>query len=304
MGSVFLSTRRDVQDLVKQFQADHLLPGASTPTIMEHFLPLAEWVEEQLQTGTTFKLGINGAQGTGKSTLADLIQRLLTVIYDHNVALLSLDDFYLTRIERRELANTVHPLLITRGVPGTHDTGLLRNCLAGLSRLASGETMSLPRFDKAVDDRAGESTWPRIEGPVDVVILEGWCVGAAAVDDESLADSINELELVEDPAALWRSYANERLREDYEPVFAMLDALVFLQAPGFDAVLEWRLQQERQLRARSPADARGVMTDEQVARFIRFYERITRNNFEHLPGVADVVLEYDEDRRGISSRYR
>lgn len=304
MGRVLLSTQSDLQDLVARFQSDHQLPGASTPSIREHFLPLAEWVKNQLQPGTTFTLGINGGQGTGKSTLADLIKRVLTGMHECNVALLSLDDFYLTRIDRRELANTVHPLLITRGVPGTHDTALLRDCLKRLCKLTQGETMLLPRFDKAVDDRTDESRWPRIGGRVDLVILEGWCVGAAAENDESLAEPINELELVEDPAALWRSYANEKLRQDYEPIFAMLDALVFLQAPGFDVVLEWRLQQERQLRARSPADAPGIMTDEQVARFVQFYERITQNNLQRLPGVADVVLEYDKDHRCISSNYR
>lgn len=303
MGHVLLTTQSELQTLVERFQADHQLPGASTPTIRDHFLPLAEWLREQLQPGTAFTLGINGAQGTGKSTLADLLLRVLTVLHGCNVALLSLDDFYLTRAERRELARAVHPLLITRGVPGTHDTKLLRDCLDRLSSLARGETMRLPRFDKALDDRIDESKWPRLEGPVDLVILEGWCVGAAAEDDESLGESINELELVEDPAALWRRYANERLREDYEPIFATLDALVFLQAPGFDAVLEWRLQQERQLRARSPSDAPGVMSDEQVARFIQFYERITRNNLQRLPSAADVVLAFDENHRCNASHY-
>lgn len=294
----------ELQDLIERFQSDHQLPGASTPTIEAHFLPLASWVEDQMSPGKTFMLGINGAQGTGKSTLADLLQRVLAGLYGCNVALLSLDDFYLTRIERRELASTVHPLLITRGVPGTHDTALLRRCLDKLSKLADGESMTLPRFDKAADDRIDESKWPAIEGAVDLVILEGWCVGAAAEDDESLAEPINEFELVEDPAALLRGYANERLREEYEPIFDILDALVFLQAPSFEAVLEWRLQQERQLRARSPADAPGIMTDEQVARFVQFYERITQNNLQRLPGVADVVLEYDKDHRCISSNYR
>ena len=294
----------NLQTLVERFQADHQLPDASTRSIREHFLPLADWVRQQRQPGTTFTLGINGAQGTGKSTLADLVRRVLDEVHGWNVALLSLDDVYLTRAERRQLANTVHPLLITRGVPGTHDTGLLSACLAKLCKLDRGETMSLPRFDKAVDDRFDESEWPTIEGPVDLIILEGWCVGSASEDDEALVDPINELELVEDPAALWRNYANERLREDYEPVFSSLDALVFLQAPGFDSILEWRLQQERQLRARSSTDARGVMTDAQVARFIQFYERITRNNLERLPAVADVVLTYDDDHRCIASDYR
>lgn len=294
----------EIQQLIERFQADHELPGASTRTIVDQFLPLTEWIRAQRQPGTCFTLGINGAQGTGKSTLADLIRRLLGEMHNWNVALLSLDDVYLTRAERRQLANTVHPLLITRGVPGTHDTKLLDDCLTGLRKLGRKEKMPLPRFDKAVDDRADKSQWPVLEGPVDLIILEGWCVGSAAEDNESLADPINELELVEDPAALLRSYANDRLREDYEPIFSTLDALVFLQAPGFDVVLEWRLQQERQLRARSPTDAPGIMTDEQVARFVRFYERITRNNLERLPDVADVVLTYDQDHRCIASKYR
>ena len=296
-------TDAELEALVERFQADHQLPGASTGSIRNHFLPLADWVRAQRRPGETFLLGINGAQGTGKSTLADLLRRVLAEMHGWNVASLSLDDVYLTRLARRELANSVHPLLITRGVPGTHDTDLLRDCLMRLHKLGSGESMALPRFDKAVDDRRDESEWPVIDGPVDLVILEGWCVGAAATDDASLTQPVNELELVEDPAGLWRSYANERLREDYEPIFARLDALVFLQAPDFDAILEWRLQQERQLRARASSEARGIMTDAQVARFVQFYERITRSNLERLPGIADVVLEYDEDHRCVDSRY-
>lgn len=304
MGTALLSSDDDIDNLVRRFQADHQLPGASTRTIRDHFLPLVDWVREQRRPGKTFTLGINGAQGTGKSTLADLIRRVLAERHRWNVALLSLDDVYLTRADRRELANTVHPLLITRGVPGTHDTGLLRDCLVRLPGLEKGETMALPRFDKATDDRRAASEWPEIEGPVDLVILEGWCVGSMAADDASLAAPVNELEHVEDPAALWRTYANARLRDEYEPIFALLDALVFLQAPGFDVVLDWRLRQERQLRARASTDARGVMTDAQVTRFIQFYERITRMNLERLPAAADVVLEYDDAHRCVSSRYR
>lgn len=296
--------RRQLQQLVERFQADHQLPAASTPTIQEHFLPLAEWVRRQRRPGATFMLGISGAQGTGKSTLADLLRRVLDGVHDWNVALLSLDDVYLTQAERRQLADSVHPLLMTRGVPGTHDTNLLRDCLDGLRRLGLGEKMSLPRFDKSADDRAGVAEWPAIEGPVDLVILEGWCVGAVAQDDESLLEPVNELERFEDPAALWRRYANDRLREDYEPIFSLLDALVVLQAPGFSAVLEWRLHQERQLRARTGTNGPGLMSEVQVSRFIQFYERITRDNLQRLPDTADVVLTLDDDHRCIASNYR
>ena len=71
-------------------------------------------------------IGINGAQGSGKSTLADYIKSYMCA-EGHSAVSLSLDDFYLTREERFQLSRDTHPLLATRGVPGTHDTALAIN---------------------------------------------------------------------------------------------------------------------------------------------------------------------------------
>lgn len=239
-------------------------------------------------------MGINGAQGTGKSTLASFLKVATKSMFDWNVAVISIDDFYCTKAERSQLARDVHPLLATRGVPGTHDTGMLAQCLKQLAQLNSHEQLVLPRFDKAADDRADESRWPSVTGPIDLVILEGWCVGTAAQQDIELQRPINALELEEDVDASLRRYVNEQLRSNYEPIFSELDLLVFIRAPSFDAIFRWRVEQEEKLAERSPLGSPGLMNREQIARFIQFYERLTRANLATLPNRADIVIQLDE----------
>ena len=291
-------------DVVSRFIQSHRLPDEFRRHIANHYLPLASWVFERRASNETILLGINGAQGTGKSTLADFLGLALEARHGWRVAVLSIDDFYLTKAERSALADEVHPLLKTRGVPGTHDTSMLSRHIEQLRHLGEGEEYRLPRFDKSRDDRMRESQWPRIGGPVDLIILEGWCVGSIAQDDADLGRSINELERVKDATGEWRAYANDRLASDYAHVFAELDALVFLKAPSFDAIYRWRLEQERKLAATAPASASGIMNESQIAEFIRYYERITRSNLQHLPQTADVVFELDEQHSIVGSRYR
>ena len=287
-----------------RFIAEHRLPDAFRHTATTFYEPLAAWLRRRLASNPPFLLGINGAQGTGKSTLAAYLALTLAESGQRNVALLSIDDFYLTKAERLQLSKTVHPLLATRGVPGTHDVAMLRACLSRLRGLGAGERCRLPRFDKAADDRGSESTWPVVPGPVDLVILEGWCVGSAAEPDASLEAPVNELEATRDADGRWRRYVNERLATDYADIFAGLDALVFLQAPGFDAILRWRIEQEQKLAAAADSDAAGVMKPDQVAEFIQYFERITRNNLDVIRSSADIVLELDEYHGCIAARYR
>lgn len=240
-----------------------------------------------------FILGICGAQGSGKSTLADgLAERLAAS--GLRVAVLSLDDLYLTKEERQDLARDVHPLLATRGVPGTHDVGLGLAVLDGLG--TPGRTL-LPRFDKAVDSRAAEGAW--VEGPVDVVLFEGWCVGAVPQDAADLDPPVNELERDRDAGGEWRRHVNAALAGDYQRLFGRLDALVLLAAPDFAVVRGWRIQQEEGLRAKLRAAGKptdGTMTDDQVSRFIQFYERLTRHILAEMPGRADLTLRLDAAR--------
>jgi len=287
-----------------RFIAEHRLPDSFRNTATKCYEPLAAWLCRRLARRTPFLLGVNGAQGTGKSTLAAYLALALGESGHRNIAILSIDDVYLTKSERRQLSETVHPLLATRGVPGTHDIPLLTDCLSTLRNLEPGENCRLPRFDKAADDRAGEASWPTVPGPVDLVILEGWCVGSIAEPDAGLEVPVNELEADKDADGSWRRYINERLRTDYAAVFAELDALVFLQAPDFESILRWRVEQEQKLAATTDTKAGAIMNPRQVATFIQYFERITRRNLDVIRSSADIVLELDEYHDCVAAHYR
>ena len=288
---------------IAEFIERHALPASFRDTIEAHYLPLARWVVERRTESRCFLLGVNGGQGSGKSTLADFLRVVLETAEGWRVAVLSIDDFYLTRAERERLAAGVHPLLMTRGVPGTHDVGMLEETLSRLDGLGRGDALPLPRFDKSIDERADPSRWPVVRGPIDLIVLEGWCVGTRPEPVASLEPALNALEREHDPGGHWRRYVNERLAVDYAGPFSLLDALVFLAVPGFDAVLRWRIEQEQKLAARADSGAR-IMDDAEIAGFIQHYERLTRANLATLPDVADVVITLDDKHRGVESRYR
>ena len=233
---------------------------------------------------------ISGLQGSGKSTLAAQIGARAEA-GGLRVAILSLDDLYLTRDQRRQLSHDVHPLLATRGPPGTHDVAL--GCRV-LDALKAGNDIAVPRFDKLADDRA-EDAWTRVWGRVDLVLFEGWCVGAVPEDDAALATPINALERDEDADGRWRRYCNDALRRDYPALWSRIDALWFLQPPGFDIVRTWRWQQEQALLARDPQ--RTGMDRAQLDRFIQHYERTSRHLLATLPAMAERVVALDAQRR-------
>lgn len=237
-------------------------------------------------------VGICGAQGSGKSTLSDKLAAELDSD-GLTTAVLSIDDLYHTKAERERLARDVHPLLRTRGVPGTHDIPL---GLATLHGIDAGQAIRLPRFDKARDDRSPAETWPTAPAPIDIVLFEGWCVGALPQPPAALAVPVNALEASEDSDGSWRSFVNEALAGPYQALFARIDMLAMLRAPDFSIVQGWRLEQEHALRAVSPAGSAGVMDDHQVIRFIAHYERLTRHILAEMPNRANLVIDLDEKR--------
>lgn len=235
-----------------------------------------------------FVLGLCGAQGSGKSTLAaELAARLNAG--GVACAVLSLDDLYRTRHARQGLAREVHPLLATRGVPGTHDIAL---GLATIAALEQGVAAPLPRFDKAIDDRLPHEAWGIAPVETRILILEGWCVGARPQPADALEQPVNMLERDEDADGRWRRFVNEVLAGEYQTLFGRLDMLVLLAAPGFEVVEGWRTGQERALRARGG----GGMPDAGIARFIQHYERLTRHILADMPAYADIVVWLDADR--------
>lgn len=244
--------------------------------------------------------GLCGAQGSGKSTLA---QALLARFSGQRVptALLSLDDLYCTRAEREALAQTVHPLFRTRGVPGTHDVALGMALVASLER---GEAAPLPRFDKALDDRSPEARWTPAPAGARLLLFEGWCLGAAPQPEAALAASVNALEQDEDPGGRWRRHSRAALAGPYQALFGRLDLLVMLAAPGFGIVRQWRAEQEAVLRAQAPAGSAGVMDDVAIDRFIQHYERLTRHMLAEMPARADLVIRLGADRTPIAFETR
>lgn len=233
-----------------------------------------------------FVLGIAGAQGCGKSTAA----RILSARFQ--CPILSLDDLYLDGAARRRLAAEVHPLLATRGVPGTHDPAL---GVAVIEALARPGTTLLPRFDKARDEPGTPEAW---HGPAEMLILEGWCLGARPQAEAELDEPVNALERERDPDGTWRHWVNARL-EDYRALFARIDMLVFLAAPGFHVVEKWRTEQEHALR-RDSGDA-GGMSDARLSEFIQHYQRLTGHMLRHGREWADVTIWLDAERRALTA---
>jgi D-glycerate 3-kinase len=280
------------------------LPEAVVLTLCQTYGPLAAWLGERRRAlGRPIVVGVNGAQGTGKSTLLALLTRLLAQQGTLRGTGLSLDDLYLTAGERAALAGRVHPLLATRGVPGTHDLELAHGVLDALTR-AEGP-VSIPAFDKAHDDRAPRERWPTVQAPFDVVVLEGWCVGARPQPSDALREPVNALEREQDADGRWRQFVNAQLEGPYAALFARLDALVMLTVPDMDCVRRWRIEQEHALARRLEREGRtgAPMDDAAVERFVQFFERLTCAILEEMPARADVVFDLDRSHRIVDSRY-
>jgi D-glycerate 3-kinase len=246
---------------------------------------LADWLASLRGTDSIPVIGFNGSQGSGKSTLAARLCGLLLQRHGLHAVVLALDDLYLTRAQREALARQVHPLLRTRGVPGTHDLELGRSLL---DDLCSGGRPRLPRFVKLRDEGAPEAEWTAPPHPADLVLFEGWCVGTPAQAPEALAVPANQLEAREDGDGRWRRWVNERLALDYPRLFAPIERLVFLQAPDFDSIFRWRLEQEGK---NLQAGGGTAMDEAALRRFIQHYERLTRHALAVLPQRADVLVE-------------
>ena len=239
------------------------------------------------------RIGLCGGQGTGKSTLSRLLEAACAAV-GLRAVVLSLDDYYLPRVDRSALARRVHPLFETRGAPGTHDVARLQRDLEELGT-GTGMALELPIFDKGRDDRSGTR---RVVGPFDLVVIEGWCVGARAQAPAELEQPCNALERDADPDGIWRRHVDAALGGDYARLWGMLDQLVFLRAPDLAAVRRWRLEQEAGLPSEERMDAAAI------DRFVEHYERITRGMLCELPDRADwtVVLGSDHSIAGLARR--
>jgi D-glycerate 3-kinase len=262
---------------------------------------IAGWRRDALRP---LVVGVCGPQGSGKSTLCAVLAALL-LERDLQTAVLGLDDLYLPRARRAAMASAIHPLFKTRGPPGTHDIALGQSVLDALTREGPPGAAALPVFDKARDDRRPPDQWTHMSTPVDVVLFEGWCVGARPQASAALATPINALEAEEDPTGRWRTSVEAALAGPYQTLFARLDRLILLKAPGFDQVYTWRAEQEARLAARlqaAPEPGRRTLSPDELRRFIMHYERLTRHILEEMPSRADVVVELGPNREVLGLR--
>jgi D-glycerate 3-kinase len=256
---------------------------------------IAGWRREALRP---IVVGICGPQGSGKSTLCTVIAALLAE-RDLRTAVLGLDDLYLPKARRATMAAAIHPLFQTRGPPGTHEVALGLRLLESLTRDTASGDVALPTFDKASDDRRPPDQWPHIQTPIDVVLFEGWCVGARPQASAALAIPINALEAEEDPTGRWRASVEAALAGPYQTLFERLDRLILLKAPSFEQVYTWRAEQEAALAGRldaAPDPSGRTMSPDELRRFIMHYERLTRHILTEMPSRADVVVELGPGR--------
>ncbi len=299
--------------LSKFIQQNNLSEGFLT-TANQYYLPLANKLAFKFQQKKDVKdnsplfVGINGCQGSGKSTLVDFLALYLKDQFNLSVVVLSLDDFYSNQAKRQQLATDIHPLFKFRGVPATHDTKLLKKVLLQLKNASNTkvnkEIIRLPRFDKAQDNPVAKQHWPKITSKVDIVLLEGWCWGVPGQIKQDLSLAINDVEAKQDPLAIWREHANEALLNDYQPLYPLMDLWLMLKAPSFDVVYQWRSEQEQKLAQDTIANnkANSVMDEQELNRFIPLFQRLTEYGLKALPRKVDILFELDKCRKIIASR--
>ena len=259
------------------------------------YLPICEKIYQDFKKNKKIKIiGLTGGQGAGKSTITQIIKLILEIKYKLKVVYFSIDDFYKRASERTEMSKKIHQLFKTRGVPGTHDTNLIKKTLVNLTK-KNFKPLIIPLFDKSRDDRFPKKKWQRINKQPKIIIFEGWCVGAKPQKKKYLKKSINILEKKYDTNLVWRTKVNHELLNEYAKIFNKIDRLIFLRVPNFECVYKWRLLQEKKLQLTSKG--KKIMSPTKVREFIMYYERITKQMFVDLTKKAYAVLYLDKKHR-------
>ena len=253
------------------------------------YIPISFWIENKYKKkGETLFLVFCGGQGSGKTTATRILKIILTKFFERRIHVSSIDEFYKTSKDRNKMANEIHSLFKTRGVPGTHDINLVKNFF-NIIKKKKFKKIKLPKFKKAADNRLKKKYWYNIKQKPEIVILEGWCVGARPQSSSLIKKPINILEKYEDKNLKWRKYVNEKLKKEYKFFFEMIDYFIFMKIPKFKMVFKWRLLQEIKLRQKSYSNKK-IMSYNEIKRFVMFYERITLQMKKDSNKSASVVM--------------
>ena len=195
-------------------------------------------------------------------------------------------------------------MLLTRGVPGTHDVNLMLNFFKKI-KSKKFKRIRLPKFNKAIDDRLKKKNWYDLKKRPDVVIFEGWCVGAKSEKNKSLMKTINSMEKVKDQKKIWRKYVNHQLKSKYKNLYSQLNCLIYLRAKNFKLLQKWRLKQERKLSLKSKKSSKlKIMNKEDVLNFMQTYQRVTQNMFKNTPKYASIILNLNSNHQIQTAIYR
>ena len=267
-------------------------------------IPMCFWIANSIRNKKPYFVGLAGGQGTGKTTVSSLVKIILEKYFKLKVFKISIDDFYKTRKERNSLSKRIHPMLMTRGVPGTHDINMMLSFFKK-TKNKNFKKMILPSFNKAIDDRFSKKYWYKINQKPDVIIFEGWCVGAKAELNKTLKKPINSMEKINDKKLVWRKYVNLQLRNKYKELYSQLNCMVYLKAKNFNMLQKWRLKQERKLRLKTKkVSSHKIMSKKNVINFMQTYQRITENMFKNTPKYASIVINLNSNHQIKSAVYK
>ncbi|MDC2998797.1 uridine kinase [Candidatus Pelagibacter sp.] len=300
----FKKVKKDCFKFIKSQETSTEKFGNKEVMIKNYLIPICFWIAKKSNNKKPYFVGLAGGQGTGKTTISSIIKIILEKYFKLNVFKISIDDFYKTRKERIALSKKVHPMLLTRGVPGTHDINMMLDFFKK-SKSKKFKEMKLPNFNKAIDDRFPKNKWNKINKRPDVIIFEGWCVGARAEPSKNLKKSINSMEKVNDQKLIWRKYVNQQLKTKYKKLYSQLNCMIYLKAKNFSLLQKWRLKQEHKLWLKTKKKGvHKIMSKGDVINFMQTYQRITQNMFKIMPKYASIILNLNSNHQIKTAVYK
>ena len=265
--------------------------------IKSFLIPISFWIAKKAEKKRSYIVGLSGGQGSGKTTISSIISIILRKYFKLNVFTISIDDFYKKRKERFLLSKKIHPSLMTRGVPGTHDINMMLDFFKRIKR-KEFRSLKLPKFNKAIDDRYNKKLWYSIKKRPDIIIFEGWCVGAKAEKNNTLKQPINSFEKLRDKKLIWRRYVNKQLQSKYKQLYDQLNCLLYIKSNNFSLLRKWRIKQETKLRLKNKRSNRNkIMSNKEVINFMQTYQRVTQNMLKTVPKNASIILNLNTNHQ-------
>ena len=300
----FAKVKKDCLKFIKSQETEGDKFKNKERMIKSFLIPICFRISKKTDKKRPYFIGLAGGQGTGKTTISSLIKIILIKYFKLKVFKISIDDFYKTRRERLNLSKRIHPMLLTRGVPGTHDINMMLNFFKK-AKSKKFKRLKLPTFNKAIDDRFKKKKWYDLKEKPDVIIFEGWCVGALSEKSTTLKKTINSMERTKDKKYIWRNYVNRQLKSKYKDLYSQLNCLIYLKAKNFSLLQKWRLKQERKLWLKSKKNKNlRIMSKNEVLTFMQTYQRITQNMFKKMPKYASIIFNLSSNHQIKSVVYK